>query len=64
MRSHAFLLGTGLKTIFQKWREQHQYKLVWATNSQEVVINVSLDILPAINGTDARLLTISESLSV
>uniref|UniRef100_A0A336L2T1 Mitochondrial ribonuclease P catalytic subunit n=1 Tax=Culicoides sonorensis TaxID=179676 RepID=A0A336L2T1_CULSO len=39
MRGHAFLLGTGLKGVFQKWRQQHQYKLVWANNSQDVLIN-------------------------
>lgn len=44
MRGHAFLLGTGLKNVFQKWRQQHQYKLAWTTNSQEVVINVSLEM--------------------
>lgn len=40
MRSHAFLLGPELKTIFKRWQQEHQYSLVTQTHSGKIIIKV------------------------
>lgn len=45
MRGHAFLLGEHLRMIFHKWRQHHQYQLIYAVDSSKVVVKVSSFIL-------------------
>ncbi|KAL7745692.1 hypothetical protein ACLKA6_009898 [Drosophila palustris] len=38
MRSHAFLLGTELKSTFRRWQQEHQYSLVTQTQTGQIIV--------------------------
>lgn len=38
MRSHAFLLGNELRTIFRHWQQVHQYSLITQTDNGRIIV--------------------------